>query len=79
MDFTIVKKMQVGGHVYKLLRANFYRNHYLIIAQSKREFACGSVCASIDAAEELFSQIAQSETEPYTLMDILRDFEMQTV
>ncbi len=77
MDFTQIKKMEISGVCYKLLKANFYRNYYVIIAQDKREFYCGSICASIEEASELFDEIALGNTNIYCISDILSDFNKQ--
>lgn len=79
MDFSLIEKCEVGGACYKLLRANFYRNYYVIIAQNKREFYCGSICANIEEASLLFNQIAESNTDIYCVADILSDFTKQKI
>lgn len=79
MDFTLIEKIEVGGICYKLLRTNFYRNYYVIIAQGKREFYCGSIYAKGDEAHAIFEEIANSCTDIYTIRDILRDFDRQKV
>ena len=79
MDFTVIKKLEYDGVCYKLLKANFYRNYYVIIAQDKNEFSCGSICANMEQADLLFNQIAQSETQVYCLLDILSDFAKQKI
>ena len=79
MDFTLIKKVEKDDACYKLLKTNFYRDHFLIIAQNKEDFYCGSIKASRKCAEELFESISESATEPYVLADILRDFIMQKV
>ena len=77
MDFTIVNKIEREMFCYKLLRANFYRDHYVIIAQSKSDFACGSFCATRESALFFFRELAESDTEPHTLNDILCDYQKQ--
>lgn len=77
MDFTLIDKIENEGVCYKLLKTNFYRNYYVIIAQNKREFYCGSICGGRNDAEELFYQIAQSNTDIYCIADILDDFAKQ--
>lgn len=79
MDFTLIEKREECGICYKLLRANFYRNYYVIIAQDKREFYCGSICATRSEAEEIFENIVKSHTEIYCLADILNDFQKQII
>lgn len=73
MDLTLIEQREQGEHCYKLMRATFYRSHYVIIAQSKREFSCASFTASHNEALQLFRNVAESETEPYTLPDIVSD------
>lgn len=79
MDFTLMEKREENGICYKLLKTNFYRNYYVIIAQDKREFSCGSICASKEEALELFCEIANSNTDIYCISDILSDFSKQKV
>ncbi len=79
MDFTLIDKKESGEVCYKLLRAVFYRDYYIIIVQSKKEFCCGSIHAASSEAHRLFCEIAASATEPYCLSDILRDYEKQRV
>ena len=77
MDFSLIEKCELEGNCYKLLRANFYRNYYVIIVQNKKEFCCGSICANLDEAICFFEKIAQSNTDVYCLSDILNDFAKQ--
>ena len=77
MDFTLIEKVVQEEYTYKLFRSNFYTGHFLVLAQSKDMMYCASICTSQDRATELFSQIAQSETPPFTLADILHDFSKQ--
>ncbi len=79
MDFSLIEKREIGGICYKLLKANFYRNYYVIIAQDKTDFYCGSICAERKEAEALFAEIAESNTSVYCISDILCDFERQKV
>ena len=79
MDFTLIEKREMGDACYKLLRANFYRNYFVIIAQNKKDFYCGSIHASREEAVSLFSEIADSNTDIYCVGDILCDFERQKV
>lgn len=79
MDFTVIKKFEIDGVCYKLLKTNFYRNYYVIIAQDRREFYCGSIYAKRDEAELLFDEISQSGTNIYCVADILSDFSKQKV
>ena len=79
MDFTLIEKCEVGDICYKLLKANFYRNYYVIIAQDKRNFSCGSICATREEADEFFYEIAGTNTDIYSLMDILSDFAKQKI
>lgn len=79
MDFTLIERIDNVGICYKLLKTNFYRNCFVIIAQSKTDFYCASIKTDRTSAKELFESVAESATEPYTLCDILRDFEMQKV
>lgn len=79
MDFTLIEKREIGGICYKLLKSNFYRNYYVIIAQNKKDFYCGSICANRKEAQALFDEIAESNTDIYCVSDILRDFERQKV
>ena len=78
MEFSLIDKREVGGISYKLLKSNFHREGFAIVVQSKNDFACGSVCG-VDNANTLFKEISPSATEPYTLLDILCDFQEQTV
>lgn len=77
MDITFIKKEEVCGICYKLFRATFFHNYYVIIAQTKKDFFCGSFSASKDNANQLFSEIAQSATDPFTIGDILSDYAKQ--
>ena len=79
MDFTLIEKIEKNGICYKLLKTNFYRNYYVIIAQDKREFYCGSICAGKKEACELFEEIANSCTDIYCVRDILCEFDRQKV
>jgi hypothetical protein len=79
MDFALIMKREDGKRCYKLLRSNFYRGYFVIIAQDKSEFACGSISGSTDFAIEIFLEIATSRTDPSTLHDILYDLERQEV
>ena len=79
MDFTLVEKIEADGICYKLLKSNFYRNYYVIIAQDKRDFYCGSICAPKDEAAALFLEIANSRTDIYCVRDILCEFDRQKV
>ena len=79
MDFTFVEKIENEGICYKLLRSNFCKGYYVIIAQGKRDFSCGSVFGEKEDINSLFHEIAQSYTPPYALHDILMDFEKQLV
>lgn len=79
MDFTLIEKHERNGICYKLLKTNFYRNYYIIIAQNKRSFYCGSICAMKEQAHELFEEIVYSNTEIYCIADILSDFSKQKV
>lgn len=76
MDFDFIEKRQVNGISYKLYRATFCRGYFVISAQSKNEFSCGSICSSAEGAKHLLDEIASSETEVHTLVDLLRDFQM---
>ena len=75
MDFTLIKKTDAFNMCYKLLRSNFYRGYYIIIIQSKQDFVCESFASNLDDAIELFNEISSSATEPYTLRDIILDYE----
>lgn len=77
MDFTLIEKIDADGVCYKLLKANFYRNHFLIIAQNKDDFYCGSIRMARCEVLELFKEITESKTEPHTLCDILSDCQKQ--
>ena len=77
MDFTFIDKIECDELCYKLLKANFYRNYFVIIAQRKSEFACGSIYANLNEAISFFNQIAQSNTDVCSLFDILSDFAKQ--
>lgn len=75
MDFTLIEQQERGANCYKLMRATFYRSHYVIIVQSKHDFACSSFQSERSEAIELFRMISESDTEPYTLADIISDHE----
>ena len=77
MDFTLIEKIDGERLCYKLLKANFYRDYYVIIAQDKNDFACGSFSATREGALFFFKELAESETEPHTLNDILGDYQKQ--
>lgn len=77
MDLTLIKKVENTGICYKLFRATFCKGYYAIIAQTKKEFFCGSFASDKASAERLFDEICDSSTEPYCLRDILSDFEKQ--
>ncbi len=79
MDFTLIEKRELAGICYKLLKTNFYRNYFVIIAQDKREFYCGSICADRDEALSLFEEISSSYTDINCISYILSDFERQKV
>ena len=79
MDFTLIKRTEQDDICYKLLRANFYRDYFVIIVQNKNDFYCGSFRCNKLGAEELFEEIVKSNTEPHTLHDILHDFQAQKV
>ena len=79
MDFTLIEKCVMGEICYKLLKANFYRNYFVIIAQTKKDFYCGSFASTLDEARELFYEITNTNTELYTIADILRDFGVQKI
>ena len=79
MDFEIIDRIENGENCYKLLRALFYREHYVIIAQNKTDFCCGSIRAGATEAHRLFCEIASTETPPFCLADILCDFDRQAV
>ena len=79
MDFTLISKKENRGICYKLLKANFYRNYYVIIAQSRDDFSCGSFHRPFDEAIVVFDEICDSSTEPYTLMGILQDIDNQRI
>ena len=75
MDLTLIKKINCGEICYKLSRATFYKGYYVIIAQTRKDFYCGSFKSSKENAEKLFDEICETLTEPYCLCDILSDFE----
>ncbi|MBQ9978597.1 MAG: hypothetical protein IKM40_03000 [Clostridia bacterium] len=79
MDFTFVEKIENDGVCYKLLRSNFYKGYYLIIAQDKRDFYSGSVFGAKEDIHSLFCEIAESSTPPFALRDILYDFDKQSI
>ena len=79
MDFTMIEKRELNGICYKLLKTNFYRDYYVIIAQDKRDFYCGSLRANREEAYKLFIEIAESNTEIYCISDILSDFAKQII
>lgn len=79
MDFTLIEKYEIGEICYKLLKTNFYRNYYVIVAQTKKDFYCGSFRASVKEARELFSEIANTQTGLYCIADILHDYELQKI
>ena len=77
MDLTLINKVENGEFCYKLFRSTFYKGYYVIIAQTKKEFYCGSFVSSKDGAEKLFLDICETATEPYCIADILSDFQKQ--
>lgn len=79
MDFTLIEKIDFENICYKLLKTNFYRNYYVIVAQNKREFYCGSICSSRDEAINLFEEIAYSNTDVCCIADVLEDFMKQKI
>lgn len=79
MDLTLIKKVEVMGIGYKLFRATFYKGYFVIIAQTKKDFFCGSFASSKSEAERFFTEICESATEPYCLADIISDFEKQKI
>ncbi len=79
MDFSLIEKREVGGVCYKLLKAIFYRNYYVIIAQDKRDFYCGSIRANREEASELFNEISSGNTDIWCIADILSDFAKQKI
>ena len=79
MDFTLIERTEVGDICYKLLKTNFYRNYFVIVAPTKKDFYCGSFSSSPEEARELFFEIADSHTDPYCIADILHDFKIQKI
>ena len=77
MDFTLVERIEIYGMRYKLMRSNFCRGYYIIIIQSKNEFACESFASTKEGALDLYYEIAASATDPNSLRDILSDYEKQ--
>ncbi len=78
MDLTLLEKREKGGICYKLFKANFHYDCYVMLAQTKNEFYCGSFKANAEQANRLLNEIAESETEVYCISDILADFQKQT-
>ena len=79
MDFTLIEKREENGICYKLLKAIFYRDYYVIVAQDKRDFCCGSIKGTREEASKFFGEIADSRTDIYCIADILNDFSKQKV
>ena len=77
MDLTLIEKLERGTVCYKLCRSTFCKGYYAIIAQEKKEFFCGSFASDEEGARTRLHEIAESETPPYTIRDILADFEKQ--
>lgn len=77
MDLTLLKKIESGGVCYKLFKANFHYDYYVILAQSRDEFYCGSFSSSEARARDLLAEIAESETEVFCIEDIISDFRKQ--
>ena len=76
MDFTLIEKRDNGNIYYKLLKATFYKGYFAIIAQNKKEFFCSSfACENVQLAKNFFYEICESNTEIYTLHDIISDYE----
>ena len=79
MDFTFIEKIEKGAAIYKLYRSTFCRGYYIITAQSKSDFSCTSLKEDFENIRELFCEIAESETDPVTLADIIRDLQLAKV
>ena len=79
MDFSLIEKRDEDGICYKLLKAVFYRDYYVIIAQDKKNFYCGSIHATRTDAYELFSEIASTSTDVNCVADILIDFNKEKI
>lgn len=77
MDLTLLKKKENGEICYKLFKANFHYDCYVMLAETKNEFYCGSFKSSAEQAKQLLNEIAESETEVYCISDILTDFQKQ--
>ena len=79
MDFTFIEKIEKGAAIYRLYRSTFCRGYYVITAQSKSDFSCMSIKETFEGARKLFCEIAESETDPITLVDIIRDIQLARV
>ena len=79
MDFSLIEKREEDGVCYKLLKTMFYRDYFVIIAQDKKNFYCGSVHATFEEAYELFSEIASTNTDVGCIADILLDFSKEKI
>ena len=77
MDFNLIERIDGERFCYKLLKATFYRDYYVVIAQNKHDFACGSFCSTREDALFFFREIAKSETDPFTLNDIIGDYQKE--
>lgn len=77
MDLTLLQKAERGGICYKLFKANFHYDHYVILAQTKDDFYCGSFSSTADRAREIFFEISESETDVFCIADILSDLEKE--
>lgn len=77
MDMTLLEKNERGGICYKLFKANFHYDCYVILAQDSNEFYCGSFNGTFDEASTLFSEICESVTDVFCIADILSDLQKQ--
>ena len=72
----IIKEREVSGTFYKLIRVESYKNCFVIAVCDGRDFYCGSFTCNEEEAVSIFDELADSETAPYSVSDILRDLQI---
>lgn len=79
MDLTLLERKENNGVCYKLFKANFHYDYYVILAQTKNEFYCGSFSATLDEAKRTLYELSDSETEVFCVADIIADLQKQSL
>ena len=79
MKRFIIEKREGAGTLYLLEGVTGYENCFVITVCDERDFACGSIVCEPERARLLFCELAQSNTLPYAVVDILRDEQLNKV